>query len=83
MTLSLSLRNNYRAMDVKEVAAIGGATSGVSGFLFFVFRFLVGASVADISSDVKVLKIQVGELQAAIKSKDEKLDRLLLALAEK
>lgn len=80
--LALVLRNNLRAVDVKEVAAIGGAASGVSGFLFFVFRFLVGASVADMSADIKVLKSQMADMQASLHARDEKMDHLLQALVD-
>lgn len=70
-------------MEWKNVAEVSAGATAAGGFLWFIFRFLVGAAVADAVSDISVLKSEVEALKLAIQGREDKLDQLLLALASK
>jgi hypothetical protein len=79
-----------RPMEWKDVAEVGGATAGFTGFAWLVFRFFVGAAMANAVRDISALmgemdsvKASVGELKHTVERREDKLDQLIMALANK
>ena len=65
----------------KETTEITAELAGVGGFLWLVFRILVGSAMAATMSDISVLKNDMAEMKARSERSDEKLDRLIERLA--
>ena len=76
-------RSNVIIPMWKETATDVTVVGGAGGVLWMVFRFLVGAVVADALKDLKQVQKDIAELKQAIHDKDEKMDNLLLAMAER
>lgn len=77
------LKRNGGAVELQDGLQVGAAGSATAGFLWLIFRFLVGAAVADAVADITNLKHEVEGLKHAINTREDKLDQLLLALASK
>jgi len=67
----------------KEITHITAEIAGVGGFLWLVFRILVGSAMASTMSDISVLKNDMAEMKARSFHTDEKLDRLMERLAQR
>ena len=70
-------------MDWKEGATVGAEISASGGFLWLVFRFLVGAAVADSLKDISRLNERMEAIARAQQTHEIKLDNLMLMLAER
>ena len=67
----------------KDSTEITAEIAGVGGFLWLVFRILVGSAMASTMLDISVLKNDMAEMKARSFHTDEKLDRLMERLAER
>lgn len=70
-------------MEFKDAAEITGATTAAGTAMWLVFRFLVGAAVADAVKDISNLKTEVTDLSASLQACNSKVDQLLVALASR
>ena len=76
-------------MEWREGATLGAEVSATGGFLWLIFRLLVGSAMASAIHDISVLKTDYSGLKAQMdriehlqEVKDAKLDRLMERLAD-
>lgn len=69
------------ASSWKDGTEITAEIAGVGGFLWLVFRILVGSAMASTMADISVLKNDMSEMKIRSERSDEKLDRLIERLA--
>jgi hypothetical protein len=70
-------------MELEKVGVISAEVSATGGFLWLVFRLLVGSAMADAVGDIRMLKEQSERMERVQQATDIKLDNLMLALAER
>ena len=70
-----------RRMEFRDAAEVTGATTAAGTAMWLIFRFLVGAAVADAVKDISNLKTEVTGLKHSLYSCETKVDQLLVALA--
>jgi len=69
-----------RTMAWKDNSEIGAEVAGLGGFLWLIFRVLVGSVIADTVGKISVLQADVQSLKESIAEKDHKLDMVLSEL---
>lgn len=70
-----------RRMEFRDAAEVTGATTAAGTAMWLIFRFFVGAAVADAVKDISNLKTEVTDLKHSLYSCETKVDQLLVALA--
>ena len=80
---SVCKRNLTRSMELEKVGVISAEVASTGGFLWLVFRLLVGSAMADAIGDIRLLKEQASRMEATQTHQIEKLDQLIMTLAER
>ena len=70
-------------MEWQEASAGAAGVTATTGFLWLVFRFLVGSAMADCVNDISALKKDMAELKHTVERREDKLDQLIMQLANK
>jgi hypothetical protein len=70
-------------MELEKVGVISAEVASTGGFLWLVFRLLVGSAMASAITDIRLLKEQADRMEVTQQHTTEKLDNLMLALAER